>query len=620
MRNLFSQVKTVQNIFELGYFRPASVQRNFQWDTERAERLLFEIQNQAQLAVEADTAAESSSEADLLATDATDQDDIDETASPSLAPVLEAPDDGERADFYIGELVLHESQSNNFDIYDGLQRLTCLTILAAVLRDLIQDVELKARLQACISDGQRFRLAHSSFGRALRELVQNTGMARVQRKRSSRPVDEVGQRIFDVQVSFARILGRYKELELNRLANQFLDRVGATVLTTGNPVLARHIFVAKNLYGLPLSRDEVFKGQILALADDSAEAKAMESEWNKVRDKVGVRDRRNGGDEAQTSEMERFLMAFDAIWRKKPQGADALGSLVDHLSKENRAGRDQFMGAMRRYADAWVKLDDYLSQPIGSDDQIRNHVWRLSFFKWKEWIPLALHWTERFTSLSSQKGMHSKTLLRFAMLARRCMAITLYEFSSKQRQEMFARAVGLATRSKPEEPFGMSTEANSKPLEFSKRVRADVKNALVQPIEDYEVRRSLLLWYEATLWGDKVPGHIKGGSVEHLLPNNPAPGSRWMVDFSDPDNRYWSHGSLGNMVLVDFKLQDPLGNNDFGVKRPILVADGQFSKYRCAGEIEHHSTNLWTATDIEMRTARMGAHAWKELQLRDPTP
>lgn len=615
MRNLRSEIKTIEHVFALGYFRPASVQRNFQWDPERAERLLLEIQSQARIAADHGPAEEFP--ADTSAEIGTD-DDIDETPFPSVAPESEASDDGVLADFYIGELVLHCYEENRYDIYDGLQRLTCLTILASVLRDLIEEPKLSERLDACIVRDETFRLAHPSFGRTLPEFVQRTGMARVQRKSATRPKDEVGQRVFDIQVRFAKMLGRYSQEQLSLVATHFLERVGATILTTGNPELARHIFVAKNLYGLPLSRDEVFKGQLLALAADEGEAAAIEETWNRVRDRVGVRDPDRKSPDSSVSEMERFLTALDVIWRKKPQSTDALGNLIDHLSKSQRQDRVRFMSALERYAYAWVRLHDYLDQPKGADGAIRNHVWRLQFFKWNEWMPLALHWIERFTALSSQKGMYGKTLRRFALLNRRCMAITLYEFGTHKRQEIFASAIGLTTRKKPTEPFGPSSATEPKPLEFSNRVRADVKNALRQPIENHEVRRTLLLWYEATLWDDEVPGHVMAGSVEHLLPDNPSPTSKWMTDFKDPDERYWAHGSLGNLVFVEFRLQEPLRNHDFEIKRPILAKEQQFEKFRCTSEIAAHPNNNWTAADIEARTAAMAERAWKSLQLPEP--
>lgn len=146
-----------------------------------------------------------------------------------------------------------------------------------------------------------------------------------------------------------------------------------------------------------------------------------------------------------------------------------------------------------------------------------------------------------------------------------------------------------------------------------------MKNALRKPLENYEVRRTLLLWYEASLWGAEAPGYIVASSVEHLLPNNPAPASRWMTDFKDPDERYWAHGSLGNLALVESRLQETLGIHDFPVKRSILMRESQFERFRSTAGIVSHVATAWTAVDIEARTAAMSAGAWEELLLREPS-
>src|SRR5947207_1351990 len=133
------------------------------------------------------------------------------------------------------------------------------------------------------------------------------------------------------------------------------------------------------------------------------------------------------------------------------------------------------------------------------------------------------------------------TRRRFDALHRRCMAITLYEFGEERRSEMFLKALQLALRQRPSEPFSKRSQSML-PLDFSRKVREMIQAGLSLPIEDYEVRRSLMLWYEASLWPDELaPGHIRGGSVEHILPDKPDLRSQWIVDFPNVEERYFRH-------------------------------------------------------------------------------
>ncbi len=101
------------------------------------------------------------------------------------------------------------------------------------------------------------------------------------------------------------------------------------------------------------------------------------------------------------------------------------------------------------------------------------------------------------------------------------------------------------------------------------------------------MRRSLMLWYEASLWEDDMaPGYLMGASVEHILPEKPSLNSQWLQDFPDEEERFLRHGSIGNLVLVDAQVNDLLGNKPFADKKAILQERSQFVKYKCAGDVE----------------------------------
>ena len=41
-------------------------------------------------------------------------------------------------------------------------------------------------------------------------------------------------------------------------------------------------------------------------------------------------------------------------------------------------------------------------------------------------------------------------------------------------------------------------------------------------------------------------------SVEHVLPQRPAPGSQWLSDFPDEEERFSACHSIGNLALMDY--------------------------------------------------------------------
>lgn len=603
-----ARIVPLERLFHLGRFRPAAVQREYQWDEERAERLLREITE----------AMHAANGVGFPSTDA-DSSDAATQADGALAGGEEAGEDVPgRPDevsefgaespralpaFYVGALVLSPNGSAEYEIFDGLQRLTTLTILISVLRDLIDDQAISSRLHTAVAIGQKeFRLRHAGQDSTLRSMVQTAGEAKILRQMRSKPSTPSGKQIFDVTRRFVRLLQRRDESELKALACFILDRVLAGIVETEDQRLARHIFVATNLYGLPLRRDEVFKGQLLSLASDEGQAAKIEGMWNFLCEKV------------TPASFEGFLTAFDAIERRLPQGADCLGDLMDHLTKRTAQGSlDACLAAISNYALAWHDLENYLRNPSGGP--IGNHIWRLGFFKWSEWRPLALHWLERHRASLQDEKHRNKTVWRFAELNRRCMAITLYDFGEEKRAEMFLKALQGAMKRRPTEPFGKSP--HSGPLDFSKKVRTTIKQGLSLPIEDYEARRSLMLWYEASLWEDELaPGYLMGASVEHILPEKPDLNAQWTQSFPNVEERYLCHGSIGNLVLVDRPVNAELGNKPFADKKAIMIEKGQFEKYICTSDVAHIID--WNPEVVRKRALQFAPKIWSKLKLPEP--
>ena len=177
---LTARISPLELLLQLGCFRPAAVQRDYQWDEFRAERLLREI-TEAMLAANARTfpSSDSDERAEIEATPETEDrqpNEPEESELPGLsAHMSEAGAAPPKAisGFYIGVIVVSATEPNVYQIFDGLQRLTTLTILVSVLRDLIENADLKKRLQKSVVTGQsEFRLRHAGADTTLATMIQ----------------------------------------------------------------------------------------------------------------------------------------------------------------------------------------------------------------------------------------------------------------------------------------------------------------------------------------------------------------------------------------------------------------------------------------------------------------
>lgn len=70
---------------------------------------------------------------------------------------------------------------------------------------------------------------------------------------------------------------------------------------------------------------------------------------------------------------------------------------------------------------------------------------------------------------------------------------------------------------------------------------------------------------EALSTGGATYDH-KVQTIEHVLPQKPAPGSQWARDFTPSEREAWVH-RLANLVLLTSRKNPSAGNYDFDVKQ-----------------------------------------------------
>ncbi len=254
---------------------------------------------------------------------------------------------------------------------------------------------------------------------------------------------------------------------------------------------------------------------------------------------------------------------------------------------------------MLRHASAWMWLSEKLksvpSTPLDMD------IWRLRFFKWFEWRPVALAWYHEYSEKRGQKaggaGTKAETAFkqRFAALHRICMMMTLAKFSANDRARIFGKA--LAQKRNPFSTNSLRPGA----LTFWPQQIVRIQESLATPLHDDEIRLPLMRWLESMLGGPCAGTGAASASVEHVLPQRPAPNSQWLKDFPDEEERFSACHSIGNLALMDYAENQKITNLDFRLKLPVIQE--QAKKYQTLAGIAGKTS--WTHADIRERAAAM---------------
>jgi hypothetical protein len=604
-------IVNLEQLLTLGRFRPAAVQRDFEWDEPETRQLLAdldkifaplhqplqEVEDRAEAEASAPEAPEGLPDpADVVApAHGGGSFPIDDRAQ---GPASRRPPLPPLPNYFLGGIVLRPGaydRSDTFDIYDGLQRVTTLTILIAILRDLTRDAGLAKRLHKLIAASETgFRLQTAGRDTTLAENAQAPGGSL--RKEDARATRDIGRRILRVKRALLEPMRLWSPDRVDRFAEFVLETVWFSVLRVHDARMARQIFVSTNLHGKKLNLVSLLKGQIGDLARTEEELETVRTVWEEVREFSGQ------------SHVET-LRAFDGIERAEIQ-ADTwptdLGAFLSEIPPEG--GVERWMGRFRAYAYGWKDCKRVLWG--AGDSRIEQDLWRLHIFRWQEWHPLALRWWNQvhFARQNGQfKGPVRKDLeRRFDWLHRRCMAITLARFSEADRQKIFANAMR-------QDKDGRDPLVSRGALTLSASHRQKIDRTLRTQIDSEEVWAPLIRWIEILEWRGGLPDLVRQTNTEHLLPRNPETGSLQELggDLAAYNNACFS---LGNLAVVSTAANDKMRNLAYAQKLPVLRQEAQH--FRTLASVVCHET--WRTEQIAERAEKLRALVWDALRMASP--
>ncbi len=254
-------------------------------------------------------------------------------------------------------------------------------------------------------------------------------------------------------------------------------------------------------------------------------------------------------------------------------------------------------------AGAWRELHDRMKAPGARAVDVA--IWKLRFFPWGEWKPLALLWYRQYMVRRDEGGMVPPQtwhtfVRRFTALHGRCLGMTLAGYSADDRARIIAKA--LAQASSGRDPLALA-------LTFDRGAYNKMVRVLTAPLHDPVIRRCIVRWTEASFWSEP-PGYIGRATVEHVLPQNPPAGSDWALEFPDDDDRFQYTHALGNLVPLDGERQAAAGNRPYTEKRGVYADLPRFKMLAALA-----SEPVWTRDIIKRRKKALIRHIFEVLDL-----
>ena len=490
------------------------------------------------------------------------------------------------SDYFLGTLVLHEQvDGTNFDIIDGQQRLTSIALLLACLRDLIDNKELADNLQDLIKQkGNALKQIPEKIRLEVRapevfDKIVSSDQGTVQKKPPLGWSDPEF-RYFNAIAIFKDRIQRLTPNEVADFSRFLISNCKLVSLSTKSFDEAFRLFEIVNDRGRRLRRIDIVKSSNLdpQFVENEGSREYLAARWEELETELGE----------DLFEQVFFHIRLMLV-KDKPQ-ADILKEFELRVYKRNvKSKGKEFLEYCYNVIEAYRRI--FVNGSAFSDGKYKNKIVSLldamdKNFSASEWRACVLTYFLKFGEDN------------FLDFLYRIERVYMYHWvSGIRKDERFSDYVNIIN----------IIELNIKSvdvvsvlgdLESKDRYDDAIKKACERPdFYNAGFSKYFLLRLELVNSEFDNPKYYAVKSVEHVLPQNPAPGTDWMDWYDDAEREALVH-SIGNLVLLSKGKNAAASNKGFIPKKDTYLK-GRVSEF--PRSIKVLSYDSWEASAIAAR-------------------
>lgn len=498
-----------------------------------------------------------------------------------LWAALDNPDDEA---YFLGSIVLiRSSDSESYQVIDGQQRLTTLTMLFCVLRELSDDQDSKDSLDTYVREkGNRFAGSRDRFRLSIRNRDNDFFRDNVQEfdrlsgfiQKGNQYSTDSQKKIFDsVALLWDELEGESAERR-DALSKFIIQRCYLVVVTASNIKSAHRIFSVLNARGMNLEATDILKAEVLGEITRNKEDEYTRK-WEDIEEDLGRSDFQN---------LFAHIYVISNKNRHHRELAEAF--MEDVLTGDNPIGADFIDAILDPYSESYQVVSDAKYLGPGDDEAINLYLRYLGLIDNDDWIPPAM---EYYTQHKNDGDAILQFLKEFERLA---YSLFIRRVRRDPRINRFAKVLSaIQEGGKIDEPFVIPPN----------EVR-NVLNGLDGPIyqgQPWRFTTPLLLRLNNVL-SDPPLSEFPKATVEHVLPQNPEEGSEWIKWFPHAEERADWTDRLANLVLLSQRKNSQARNFDFGTKKDqYSKRDGKRASFVLTEQVLEESK--WTPKVLERR-------------------
>ncbi|MCY9658484.1 DUF262 domain-containing HNH endonuclease family protein [Paenibacillus chondroitinus] len=493
--------------------------------------------------------------------------------------------------YFLGSIILQVKEEKPdgagiYDVVDGQQRLTTLTILLAVLRDLVQVSEAKKFLQEKI---YQMANVYENIPEKVRLLVREKDrdffkkhILTIQGTESVTFLDN--RLISESQINMVEAISTFSQKFFinDQLHNELLDRMIKFIFNncvlvyvkTGSFTSAYRLFSILNDRGMPLSTADLLKSSNLGEVADNTAKERYQKKWEDVEEELG-RDK-----------FDELIGHIRTILVKDKAKKSIIAEYEEIIFKKNsRLRGKQFIEMIEEIADI------YKEHLMNAHVRTRNpKLYNLmsimrDYIPNSDWIPVYISFARKFTDendiytflVKLEKLVATNWLLEITPTARIVEMNRLLQIIEIEND---------VTKILDDDLFDITQ------YEGDVVAAIDSPNFYKKKYCKYVLLRLDMLLSENHNIMKAYTGVI---TVEHVLPQNPS--SEWSADFNDETRKFWTH-RLGNLVLLSRMKNSSANNRSFDKKVKTYLSKGM-TDFTITKELSKY--NDWNPSTLEER-------------------
>lgn len=499
-------------------------------------------------------------------------------------------DDGEmeeKSPYFLGSIVLIKDPSRALSqVVDGQQRLTTLTIIFCVLRELSTAKKARDNLNKYIcEEGSIFEESEDRFRLSLRERDRNFFRKNIQEadnlstflEQDKAPFTDSQQRIYENSDYIFKQLASLGQTERDHLTKFLVQRCYLVVVSASDQNSAYRVFSVMNDRGLNLSPTDILKADIIGEMPENIRT-TYTDQWEEIEEELGREDFRE-------------LFAHIRMIHVKSKARGNLHQEFQDGVLSTVKGREFIDNVLIPLSEAYQIVSKSAYESTGDAERVNAHLRYLNRLDNYDWIPPAIAYFEK------QQDDRDALFHFFRDLERLAYALFITRANINDRVNRYANVLRAIEK-------GDNLYSYTSALQLSDGEKSAVVTVLNGPIYlQTRVRMPLLLRLDSLLADEGATYEHKVLSVEHVLPQTPATDSIWLERFPDPEVReLWTH-RLANLVLLSRRKNTQAQNFDFERKKREYFQKQGVATFAITTQVLNQSE--WTPDVLEMRQSEL---------------